>query len=68
MSYETIKAKGKNGMGTKMFITIYIPNNFISNFLSEREFNVRVNSTYSDIHVQEMGVPPEKYPLCCIYL
>ena len=31
--------------------------NFISNFLSEREFNVRVNSTYADIHVQEMGVP-----------
>jgi hypothetical protein len=23
--------------------------NFISNFLSDREFNVRVNSTYSDI-------------------
>jgi hypothetical protein len=31
--------------------------NFISNFLSEREFNVRVNSTYSDIQEQEMGVP-----------
>ena len=31
--------------------------NFISNFLSYREFNVRVNSTYSDIQEQEMGVP-----------
>jgi restriction endonuclease len=30
--------------------------NCISNFLSEREFNVRVISTYSDIHEQEMGV------------
>ena len=30
--------------------------NFISNFLSDREFNVRVNSTYSDIQEQEMGV------------
>ena len=28
---------------------------FISNFLSDREFNVRVNSTYSDIQEQEMG-------------
>ena len=31
--------------------------NFISNFLSDREFIVRVNSTYSDIQEQEMGVP-----------
>jgi potassium voltage-gated channel Eag-related subfamily H protein 8 len=31
--------------------------NFISNFLSDREFNVRVNSTHSDIQEQEMGVP-----------
>ena len=31
--------------------------NFISNFLSDRRFNVRVNSTYSDIQEQEMGVP-----------
>jgi hypothetical protein len=30
---------------------------FISNFLSDREFNVRVNSTYSDIQEQEIGVP-----------
>jgi hypothetical protein len=30
---------------------------FISNFLSDREFNVRVNSTYSDIQEQEMRVP-----------
>jgi hypothetical protein len=30
---------------------------FISNFLSDSEFNVRVNSTYSDIQEQEMGVP-----------
>ena len=30
---------------------------FIWNFLSDREFNVRVNSTYSDIQEQEMGVP-----------
>jgi hypothetical protein len=30
---------------------------FISNFLSDREFNVRVNSTYFDIQEQEMGVP-----------
>ena len=33
--------------------------NFISNFLSDREFNVRVNSTYFDIQEQEMGVPQE---------
>ena len=31
--------------------------NFISNFLSDTEFTVRVNSTYSDIQEQEMGVP-----------
>ena len=30
---------------------------FISSFLSDREFNVRVNSTYSDIQEQEMRVP-----------
>ena len=30
---------------------------FIPNFLSDREFNVGVNSTYSDIQEQEMGVP-----------
>jgi hypothetical protein len=29
--------------------------NFISNFLSDREFNVGVNSTYSDNQEQEMG-------------
>jgi len=29
---------------------------FISNFLSERYFKVRVNSTYSNICEQEMGV------------
>jgi hypothetical protein len=28
--------------------------------------SVRVNSTYSDIQEQEMGVPPGKYPLCYI--
>jgi len=30
---------------------------FISNFLSEREFKVRVNLIDSEIHEQEMGVP-----------
>ena len=30
---------------------------FISNFLSDREFKVRVGSTLSDTHQQEMGVP-----------
>jgi potassium voltage-gated channel Eag-related subfamily H protein 8 len=30
---------------------------FISNFLSNREFKVRVGSTLSDLHQQEMGVP-----------
>jgi hypothetical protein len=30
---------------------------FIFLLLSDREFNVRVNSTYSDIQEQEMGVP-----------
>jgi len=30
---------------------------FISNFLSQREFNVRVNSTYFDNQEQEMEVP-----------
>ena len=31
--------------------------NFISNVLSDKEFNVRVNSTYSDIQKQDRGVP-----------
>jgi hypothetical protein len=31
--------------------------NFISNVLSDKEFNVRVNSTYSAIQEQEMGFP-----------
>ena len=31
--------------------------NIISNFLSDREFNVRVKSTYSDMQEQEMGIP-----------
>ena len=35
MSYETNKEK--NGMGTQIFITIYIPNSFIVNILSPRE-------------------------------
>ena len=30
---------------------------FISNFLSNRHFRVRVNATLSDIHNQELGVP-----------
>jgi len=30
---------------------------FISNLLSEREFNVRVNSTCSEIHEHQTGVP-----------
>ena len=40
--------------------------NFISNFLFGREFNVRVKSTYSDIHDQKMKVPTGKHPLCFI--
>jgi hypothetical protein len=35
MSYETNKKK--NGMGTNIFIAIYIPNSFIVNILSPRE-------------------------------
>ena len=35
MSYETNKEK--NGMGTQIFITIYIPNSFIVNILFLRE-------------------------------
>ena len=31
--------------------------NFISNFLQNRYFKVRVDSTFSDSHPQEMGVP-----------
>ena len=31
--------------------------NFISNFLSERSFNVRIGSTLSDTFEQEQGVP-----------
>ena len=30
---------------------------FISNFLKDRSFKVRVGSTFSDFHPQEMGVP-----------
>ena len=31
--------------------------NFISNFLSDRSFNVRIGSTLSDTFEQEQGVP-----------
>ena len=31
--------------------------NFISNFLSDRSFNVRIGSTLSDTFAQEQGVP-----------
>ena len=31
--------------------------NFVSSFLSNRKFNVRVNDSLSDVHKQEMGVP-----------
>ena len=31
--------------------------NFISNFLSDRSFNVRIGSTFSDTFEQEQGVP-----------
>jgi hypothetical protein len=31
--------------------------NFISNFLADREFRVKVGSTFSDSYEQEMGVP-----------
>ena len=31
---------------------------FIQNFLSNRVFRVHLGSVYSDIHGQEMGVPP----------
>ena len=30
---------------------------FIANFLKDRSFKVRVGSTFSDSHPQEMGVP-----------
>ena len=40
--------------------------NFISNFLSGREFNVRVKSVYSAIQEQEMKVSTEKHTLCYI--
>ena len=30
---------------------------FISRFLENREFRVRIGNTYSDVHAQEMGVP-----------
>jgi len=38
---------------------------FISNFLSDRGFNFRVNSTYSYVQEQEMGVPRDA-SLCYI--
>ena len=34
---------------------------FISAFLTERQFRVRVGNTFSNAHKQEMGVPPEKH-------
>ena len=38
--------------------------NFISNFLSDRSFNVRIGSTLSDTFEQEQGVPQgASYPL-----
>ena len=55
-AYDT---KWKYGILTDLFdmgLKGKLPN-FISNFLSDREFNVRVNSTYSDIQEQKMGVP-----------
>ena len=48
--YGILKDLFDMGLKGKLFI-------FISNFLSDREFNVRVNSTYSDIQEQEIGVP-----------
>ena len=33
--------------------------NFISNFLQDRSFRVRVGCTFSDSHPQEMGVPQD---------
>jgi hypothetical protein len=30
---------------------------FVSNFLTERQFKVRLGSTYSNLHDQENGVP-----------
>ena len=36
--------------------------NFISNFLSNRSFNVRIGSTLSDTFKQEQGVPQESIP------
>ena len=37
--------------------------NFISNVLHNRSFKVRVGSTFSDSHPQEMGVPPVSNPI-----
>ena len=34
--------------------------NFISNFLSDRSFNLRIGSTSSDTFEQEQGVPQGK--------
>ena len=33
------------------------PNRFIQSFLLERSFRIRVGSTLSELHEQEMGVP-----------
>ena len=37
---------------------------FISAFLNESQFRVRVGNTFSKPHEQEMGVPPGKHSLC----
>lgn len=50
--FETFILEDSFDMGLKSSLP-----NFISNFLFERKFNVRVNSAYSDKHEQEIGVP-----------
>ena len=37
--------------------------NFISNFLSDRSFNVRIGSTLYDTFEQEQGVPHREHPI-----
>jgi hypothetical protein len=50
------------------------PPTFISNFLFEREFKVRIISTYYDMHAQEMVVlqgsilKPKKIDTACSFL
>ena len=55
-AYDTVWKYGVIGDLHKVGLRGRMPM-FIQNFLSKRDFRLRLGSAYSDIHGQEMGVP-----------